>query len=93
MAIYDMQCHACGWQGEVSCKIAERDNQMCVCGEPLDRQLSAPHGRVDTPADGSKPAHRPGGDQFTADAMGISKKDLMTEPCFSGLREKGPGAI
>lgn len=40
---YSYRCN-CGWRGDISCPVNERDNQFCpVCGARLVRLLSRPH--------------------------------------------------
>lgn len=40
---YSYRCE-CGWEGDISCFVDERDNQFCPeCGAKLIRLLSRPH--------------------------------------------------
>ena len=73
MPIYDYVCHECMIAGEMIVPMSERDNQVCDCGAQLERQVSAPHGRVIGRADGKVIG---GPDQFTADVLGYKVKDL-----------------
>lgn len=102
MPIYEYECPNCGERTTKMRKVSERNeyvgcyfcnNPRGECSVGMKRVITPVHGRVDSPADGSRPAHRPGGDQFTADTLGVSKKELMTNPALSGLREKGVGEI
>ena len=104
MPTYVYECPDCGNQVEEIRPIAERDAPLRHLCEHLNfqaareegvrparmRRIITPvHGRVDKPADGSTPKHHGGPDQFTADALGVTKKQLQTEPALSGLSEKG----
>ena len=93
MPIYVYECAMCGTREEHMRKIEDRDKPILCRGVEMKRVVTPVHGRVDTPADGSKPKHYGGPDQFTADAMGIPKKELLTDPRLSGLRNDGPGKI
>ena len=102
MPIYVYRCTHCGSEIEKNRSIAARDEYVgCYnCNNPdgetslpMERIITPVHGRIDAPADGSKPKHYGGPDQFTADAMGIPKKELLEDPKLSGLRNDGPGVI
>jgi len=44
---YDYRCERCGFEGELQCPVAERDQQVCpVCGVKLKRLLSRPYFRI-----------------------------------------------
>ena len=82
MPIYDCFCGECGWRGERTSTIADRDSLPCPrCDTlvPLQRLIASPlfkfAGRV-TPGGGP--------DRFTADMIGVPLKDLP-----SGLRVDG----
>ena len=72
MPIYDFYCR-CGWEGERSVPIDERDRQHCpACGKyPMDRHLAAPLGRI-----AGRAVQGGGPDRFTADMLGVPLKEL-----------------
>lgn len=73
MPVYDFYCPGCGWEGERTCTIEQRDKQYCENGSyaPMKRRISSAlfkfTGRV-TPGGGP--------DRFTADMLGIPLKEL-----------------
>ena len=72
MITYDYVCPQCGKQPPRIVHFDQRDEQDCKwCGLRLQRQLSAPMGRVagQVPKGG-------GPDRFTADMLGIPLKEL-----------------
>ena len=74
MITYDYRCPQCNTLQERRVRLHERDDQRCMCGLLLVRQMAAPR---------LKFGNRNDADQFTADALGIPVKELP-----SGLKTK-----
>ena len=77
---YDYKCLQCGFEGEISCLIAERDNQFCPnCGAKLKRLISKPYFRIPRSFRNSVSDE----DIFTPIwqpvKYGVSKRELMRE--------------
>lgn len=82
MPTYDYRCETCARTEERIARIADRDRQACnVCGDPLERLLSAPYGRVMFEGRVLKGG---GPDRFTADVLGYSR----VEDLPAGLKTK-----
>ena len=95
MPIYEYECTKCELRHEEWRKISTRDVPgICRnCLEPTQHVITPVRGRVDKPAAGGYGPHLGDADQFTADALGFKKKDLMTDPSLAGLRHDGPGNL
>lgn len=82
MPTYDCYCTKCGWVGERTVKVAERDRIPCErCNYLLARAPAAPMGRM-----AGQYGKGGGPDRFTADMLGIPLKELP-----SGLRTEPQG--